>query len=124
MDALDGDKLRAFPFRKRPRTRIYQFDRSRGVLGFPDKPQDALKGFDRATLKPSEVIWKRLRRIGKIWAMGLKPGDPHYRAYVGPPEDYDLDRSDDVQSSHHAWPAAASFIARCRLRFAPDRTLC
>jgi SAM-dependent methyltransferase len=21
---------------------------------------------------------------------GLKPGDPHYRAYVGPPEDYDL----------------------------------
>jgi SAM-dependent methyltransferase len=22
--------------------------------------------------------------------LGLKPGDPHYRAYVGPPEDYDL----------------------------------
>ena len=22
--------------------------------------------------------------------IGLKPGDPHYRAYVGPPEDYDL----------------------------------
>jgi SAM-dependent methyltransferase len=22
--------------------------------------------------------------------VGLKPGDPHYRAYVGPPEDYDL----------------------------------
>lgn len=20
----------------------------------------------------------------------LKPGDPHYRAYVGPPQDYDL----------------------------------
>ncbi len=50
-DALDGDKLRAFPFRERPRTRIYQFDRSRGVVGFPDQPQDALKGFDRATLK-------------------------------------------------------------------------
>src|SRR4029450_11413927 len=22
--------------------------------------------------------------------VGLKPGDAHYRAYVGPPEDYDL----------------------------------
>jgi len=22
--------------------------------------------------------------------LGLKPGDSHYRAYVGPPEDYDL----------------------------------
>src|SRR6059058_309226 len=22
--------------------------------------------------------------------LGFKPGDPHYRAYVGPPEDYDL----------------------------------
>ncbi len=51
VDALNGDKLRAFPFRKRPPTRIYQFDRSHGVVGFPDKPEDALKGFDRATLK-------------------------------------------------------------------------
>ncbi|HZR06160.1 MAG TPA: sulfatase-like hydrolase/transferase [Candidatus Udaeobacter sp.] len=50
-DALDGEKLRAFPFRQRPRTRIYQFDRSRGVVGFPDRPEDALKDFDRATLK-------------------------------------------------------------------------
>jgi choline-sulfatase len=51
LDALNGDNLRAFPFRKRPPTRICQFDRSHGVLGFPDKPEDALKGFDRATLK-------------------------------------------------------------------------
>lgn len=50
-DALDGEKLRAFPFRERSRTRIYQFDRSRGVVGFPDRPEDALKDFDRATLK-------------------------------------------------------------------------
>jgi len=54
IDALDGDKLRAFPFRERPRTRIYQFDRSRGVVGFPDRPEDALKGFDRTTLKRVE----------------------------------------------------------------------
>ena len=53
-DAIDGDKLRAFPFRERPLTRIYQFDRSRGVIGFPDKPQDALKTFDRATLRSLE----------------------------------------------------------------------
>jgi len=50
MDALEGDKFRAFPFRERARTRIYQFDRSRGVLGFPDKPEDALQGFDSAKL--------------------------------------------------------------------------
>jgi choline-sulfatase len=49
IDALDGDKLRAFPFRQRPPIRIYQFDRSRGVVGFPDKPEDALRDFDRAT---------------------------------------------------------------------------
>ena len=53
-DAIDGNKLRAFPFRQRPPIRIYQFDRSRGVVGFPDKPQDALKIFDRATLRSLE----------------------------------------------------------------------
>jgi len=53
-EALDGNKLRAFAFRQRPPTRIYQFDRSRGVVGFPDKPQDALKAFDRATLRSLE----------------------------------------------------------------------
>src|SRR5438445_682631 len=51
IDALDGKKLRAFPFRERPRTRIYQFDRSRGVVGFPDRPEDALKSFDPVTSK-------------------------------------------------------------------------
>jgi arylsulfatase len=51
VNALDGDTLRVFPFRERPRTRIYQFDRSHGVVGFPHQPQDALKDFDRATLK-------------------------------------------------------------------------
>jgi choline-sulfatase len=50
-DALDGDKLRVFPFRKRTPKRIYQFDRSHGVLGFPEKPEDALQGFDQMTLK-------------------------------------------------------------------------
>lgn len=27
---------------------------------------------------------------GESLGVGLKPGDAHYRAYVGPPEDYDL----------------------------------
>ncbi|HEX3421680.1 MAG TPA: hypothetical protein VHT01_10635, partial [Candidatus Udaeobacter sp.] len=53
-EALDGDNLRTFPFRQRPPTRIYQFDRSRGVVGFPDKPQDALETFDRLRLKSLE----------------------------------------------------------------------
>lgn len=47
-DALDGNKLRAFPFRERPRARIWQFDQSRGVQGFPDRPEDALKDLTAA----------------------------------------------------------------------------
>ena len=41
-DALDGDALRRFEFVARPPVRIYQFDRSRGVTGFPAHPGDAL----------------------------------------------------------------------------------
>ena len=39
---IDGD-LRQFEFEERPPQRIYQFDRSRGVKGFPAKPGDVLK---------------------------------------------------------------------------------
>ena len=31
--------------------RIYQFDPSRGVIGFPDKPEDALQHFDAGTFE-------------------------------------------------------------------------
>jgi choline-sulfatase len=41
-DALAGSDLRAFPFEARKPGRIYQFDRSRGVTGFPARPQDVL----------------------------------------------------------------------------------
>lgn len=37
-----GDDLRAFPFVARPLGRIYQFDASRGVTGFPPHPRDVL----------------------------------------------------------------------------------
>lgn len=40
--ALDGDDLRAFPFAEMPRKRIYQFDGSRGVRGFPERPEDVV----------------------------------------------------------------------------------
>ena len=50
-DALDGDKFRAFPFRRRAPMRICQFDRSHGVVAFPARPEDALRSFDPATLK-------------------------------------------------------------------------
>ena len=40
--ALENGDLRAFPFAARPRQRIYQFDRSRGVTGFPQHPRDVL----------------------------------------------------------------------------------
>ena len=42
--ALDNDRnLRSFEFEARPLRRIYQFDASRGVTGFPANPKDALK---------------------------------------------------------------------------------
>jgi len=41
--ALAGDDLRAFPFQARPLRRIVQMDRSRGVTGFPARPQDVLE---------------------------------------------------------------------------------
>jgi arylsulfatase len=40
--ALDGGTLRSFPFEERRRERIYQFDRSRDITGFPARPEDAL----------------------------------------------------------------------------------
>jgi arylsulfatase len=43
--ALEDGDLRAFPFEARPNQRIYQFDRSRGIKGFPEKPQDALRDY-------------------------------------------------------------------------------
>jgi len=39
-DALDGHGLCTFPYHERPRGRIYQFDHSRGVTGFPERPED------------------------------------------------------------------------------------
>ncbi len=41
--ALDGGDLRAFPHEVWPAGRIYQFDASRGIRGFPERPEDALR---------------------------------------------------------------------------------
>ncbi len=43
--ALDGGSLKAFPYENRPLQRIYQFDRSRGITGFPEHPKDVLSTF-------------------------------------------------------------------------------
>jgi len=40
--ALEDGELRTFAFEQMPRRRIYQFDRSRGVEGFPEHPGDVL----------------------------------------------------------------------------------
>jgi choline-sulfatase len=49
-DALDtGGELRVFPFTERPRGRIYQFDRSRGVTGFPETPEAGLARWRETT---------------------------------------------------------------------------
>jgi len=42
--ALDSGDLRSVPFRAMPDQRIYQFDQSRGVHGFPEHPGDVVKG--------------------------------------------------------------------------------
>jgi hypothetical protein len=41
--AMEGGELRRFDFQARALTRIYQFDRSRGVTGFPKRPEDGLR---------------------------------------------------------------------------------
>lgn len=41
--ALENGSLRAFAYQPLPRARIYQFDSSRGVTGFPRRPADVLK---------------------------------------------------------------------------------
>ncbi|MCX7048990.1 MAG: sulfatase-like hydrolase/transferase [Candidatus Sumerlaeota bacterium] len=46
-----GDDLRGFPFAARKFQRIYQFDASRGVRGFPARPQDALEAYMRRSLR-------------------------------------------------------------------------
>lgn len=45
--ALCGDSLRRFPLEKRSNIRIKQFDRSRGVVDFSERPEDALRAFER-----------------------------------------------------------------------------
>ena len=50
-DALEGGNLKVFPHRKFPNERIYQFDSSRGVNGFPEKPEDIMKNL---TSKPNK----------------------------------------------------------------------
>jgi len=44
-DALDGDDFKVFPFKKWEwgGARCYQFDRSRGITGFPKRPRDVLR---------------------------------------------------------------------------------
>ncbi len=45
VDALNGDGFKKFPYTPRPSRRVYQFDGSRGVTGFPAKPQDGLEAY-------------------------------------------------------------------------------
>ena len=44
-DALDGDDLTVFPFKKWEwkKERIYQFDQSKGIEGFPENPEEIAK---------------------------------------------------------------------------------
>jgi choline-sulfatase len=44
-DALDRSALRVFPYQERERNRIYQFDWSRGVRGFPERPEDVFETY-------------------------------------------------------------------------------
>jgi arylsulfatase A-like enzyme/SAM-dependent methyltransferase len=95
-EALEGDRLRSFPYRERPRKRIYQFDKSKGVTSFPENPADAVSNFFVPAIASTPDVFRRGNDApgsndkSDDLGMGLKPGDPHYRAYVGPPDRYDL----------------------------------
>jgi SAM-dependent methyltransferase len=95
-EALEGDRLRSFPYRERPRKRIYQFDKSKGVTSFPENPADAVSNFFVPAIASTPDVFRRGNDAPRSndksddLGMGLKPGDPHYRAYVGPSDRYDL----------------------------------
>ncbi len=95
-EALEGDRLRSFPYQERPRKRIYQFDKSKGVASFPENPADAVSNFFVPAIASTPDAFRRgndppgSNDKSDDLGMGLKPGDPHYRAYVGPPDRYDL----------------------------------
>ncbi len=46
--ALEDGKLRGLSFETRRLQRIYQFDHSKGVFGFPKRPEDVLKHADKS----------------------------------------------------------------------------
>ena len=52
--AMDGSALRAFAFQARPLIRIYQFDHSRGIKGFPQHPGDVLSRWQRKPASAAE----------------------------------------------------------------------
>ena len=52
--------------------------------------QGALQESVGITLEPTKEIMEGSSNEMESLGLGLRPGDPHYRAFVGPPEDYDL----------------------------------
>lgn len=85
-DAVEGDRLRAFPFQEKPRKRIYQFDRSKGAKEFPKIPSDFLASHKYPPLPNTPPTPTEKDLLG----IGLKAGMSHYRAFVGPPGRYDI----------------------------------
>jgi hypothetical protein len=66
--------------------RIYRFDRSKGVTSFPESPADAVSNFFVPTVASTPDVFRRGNDApgsndkSDDLGMGLKPGDPHYRA--------------------------------------------
>ena len=80
-----------------------------------------MKDFDRATLR---ARWSDIETASdnrEDLGLGLKPGDPHYRAYVGPPEDYDLIAAMTFNLLTTLGSASASFVAGRGMRFPAGR---
>jgi arylsulfatase len=56
LEALDKSGLRTFPYDRFPRHRIFQFDRSRGITGFPKKPEDGIALYRSESAVRSEYL--------------------------------------------------------------------
>jgi choline-sulfatase len=50
-EALEGDGFKSFAFNRKERSRIHQFDRSRGIYGFPEKPEDVFTQYPAKPVK-------------------------------------------------------------------------
>jgi len=97
-------------------------------MGFPEYPRDAVLKFfvPTATTSTSDSTSSDNSGLASNdepddLGEGLKPGDLHYRAYVGPPDRYDLVAAMTFNLLTDTWSSPTHRAARCWVRLTSHR---